>query len=125
MSPFLVLVLGVAFIIFCIVALRLHAFLALMLAAMFVGIIAKEPAFLDPDAPQTHKTHQSVRALEVTTQEFGTTMGKIGLVIVLASIIGKCLMDSGAADKIVRRFLQFLSEKLSGCLLYTSDAADE
>lgn len=112
--PFVVLALGVAFIIFCIVALRIHAFLALILAAIFVGIIADRA----PDAASS--SPQVVQALEVTTLEFGTTMGKIGVVIVLASIIGKCLMDSGAADKIVRRFLGFLSEKFSGVALLAS-----
>lgn len=112
--PFVVLALGVAFIIFCIVLLRLHAFLALILAAIFVGIIADRA----PDP--TKDTPQIVQALEATTEQFGVMMGKIGVVIVLASIIGKCLMDSGAADKIVRRFLAYLSEKYSGLALLGS-----
>ncbi|NQU24559.1 MAG: gluconate permease, partial [Candidatus Nealsonbacteria bacterium] len=35
----------------------------------------------------------------------------IGIVIALAAVIGKCLMDSGAADRIVRSFLKILGEK--------------
>jgi GntP family gluconate:H+ symporter len=31
-------------------------------------------------------------------------MGKIGILLVLAAIVGKCLVDSGAADRIVRSF---------------------
>lgn len=42
---------------------------------------------------------------------FGTTCGKIGILIALAAIIGKCLLDSGAADKIVRSALKVVGER--------------
>lgn len=41
---------------------------------------------------------------------FGTTCGKIGILIALAAIIGKCLLDSGAADRIVRSALKVVGE---------------
>ncbi|MBM83974.1 MAG: gluconate transporter [Planctomycetaceae bacterium] len=42
---------------------------------------------------------------------FGTTCAKIGILIAMASIIGKCLLDSGSADRIVRWALGILGEK--------------
>ena len=42
---------------------------------------------------------------------FGVTCGKIGLVICMASIIGTCLLDSGAALRIVRAILKAMGEK--------------
>jgi GntP family gluconate:H+ symporter len=55
---------------------------------------------------------------------FGSTAAKIGILIAMASIIGKCLLDSGAADRIVRTALGWFGEKfapvafvLSGFLL--------
>jgi GntP family gluconate:H+ symporter len=42
---------------------------------------------------------------------FGTTCAKIGILIALAAIIGKCLLDSGAADKIVRSALRVVGER--------------
>ena len=55
---------------------------------------------------------------------FGSTAGSIGILIAMASIIGKCLLDSGAADRIVRTALAKFGEKfaplsfvLSGFLL--------
>ena len=42
---------------------------------------------------------------------FGSTCGKIGILIAMASIIGKCLLDSGAADRIVRSTLRVLGER--------------
>ena len=41
---------------------------------------------------------------------FGSTCGKIGILIAMAAIIGKCLLDSGAADKIVRFALRLFGE---------------
>jgi GntP family gluconate:H+ symporter len=41
---------------------------------------------------------------------FGNTCGKIGILIALAAIIGKCLLDSGAADRIVRSALRWVGE---------------
>ena len=41
---------------------------------------------------------------------FGRTAAQIGILIAMASIIGKCLLDSGAADRIVRSALRLLGE---------------
>ncbi len=45
------------------------------------------------------------------TTEFGVTCGKIGIVIALACLIGRCLLASGAADRIVRSALGLVGEK--------------
>jgi GntP family gluconate:H+ symporter len=53
-------------------------------------------------------------------ESFGSTAGSIGIVIALAVVIGKCMMDSGAADRIVRGFLSLLGEKRSSTALMAS-----
>jgi gluconate:H+ symporter, GntP family len=42
---------------------------------------------------------------------FGSTCASIGILIAMASIIGKCLLDSGAADRIVRTALGWFGER--------------
>lgn len=42
---------------------------------------------------------------------FGKTCLGIGILIALAAIVGKCLLDSGAADRIVRSSLNLVGEK--------------
>jgi GntP family gluconate:H+ symporter len=42
---------------------------------------------------------------------FGNTCGKIGILIAMAAIIGKCLLESGAADRIVRSALRVTGER--------------
>jgi H+/gluconate symporter-like permease len=111
--PFAVLGISVALIIFLITVLRVHAFMALILAAFVAGLLAKtlpgEPA----------KSHW-VQAVELTTSEFGSTAGAIGVVIALASVIGMCLMESGAADKVVRRFLALFGSSRAGAAILVS-----
>ena len=41
-------------------------------------------------------------------ESFGTTAAKIGILIAMAAVIGKCMLDSGAADKIVRSSLRLV-----------------
>src|SRR2546428_12600024 len=84
---------GMATILGAIVGLRLSAFRALITAAIVVSLLAPgEPA---------------VRIGRVA-EGFGRTAGTVGVVIALASIAGKAMMDSGAADRIVRAFLAWL-----------------
>jgi GntP family gluconate:H+ symporter len=48
---------------------------------------------------------------ERVASDFGSTCASIGILIALAAIIGKCLLDSGAADKIVRSAMRVTGEK--------------
>jgi gluconate:H+ symporter, GntP family len=44
-------------------------------------------------------------------RDFGATCAQIAILIAMASIIGKCLLDSGAADRIVRSALRVVGER--------------
>jgi len=123
--PFVVLIVSVALIIFLITKLRMHAFIALILAAFTAGFMTVNfkpdalnsiPASLREDA----KLNSCVAAVELASIEFGKAAGSIAISIGLASIIGLCLMESGAADKVVRRFLAAFGEKRAGMALLAS-----
>jgi GntP family gluconate:H+ symporter len=96
MPPILILLVGIVTVVGAIVVLRLNAFLALLIAALLVSLLA-------PGEPVT-KVSRVADAL-------GATVGSIGIVIALAAIIGKAMRDSGAADRIVRAFLRLLGEE--------------
>ncbi len=104
-GPLVILAVGVAVVIGMIVALRVNAFLALITAAIVVSLLAPGEF--------------SEKISRVAT-EFGTTAGKIGVVIAMAAIIGKCLIDSGAADRVVRLFVGLLGEKRCAISLMSS-----
>lgn len=104
-QPLVILAIGIATVIGMILVLRVNAFLALITAAMLVSVLAP--------GPMAQKMSRVAFA-------FGEAAGKIGIVIGLAAIIGKCMMDSGAADRIVRAFLNLLGEKQASVALMAS-----
>jgi len=53
-------------------------------------------------------------------EAFGPATGYFGIVIALAVAIGKCIMDSEAADRIVRAFLIVLGKRRVSFVLMSS-----
>ena len=103
--PLIVLGIGIVAIVGMITVLRLNAFVSLITSAIIVSLLA----------PGT----MAVRISRVA-EAFGGAAGKIGIVIALAVVIGKCMMDSGAADRIVRAFLRLMGEKRVSVALMSS-----
>jgi len=103
--PLIILAVGISIVLGMIVVLRINAFLALITAAVVVSLLAPGP-FAD--------------RITRVAGAFGETAGKIGVVIALAAVIGRCLIDSGAADRIVRMFVNLLGEKRAPVSLMTS-----
>ena len=94
--PFIRLGVGVAVVLGLIIALKVNAFIALLSAAIVVSLMSPGLFF---------------QKMTRVAEAFGTGAGNIGIVIALAAVIGSCLLDSGAADRIVRAFLRLLGEK--------------
>jgi len=59
------------------------------------------------------KSAGAVTAPQVVATGFGATCKSIGLLIAMASIIGKCLLDCGAADRIVRSALSLVGQRMA------------
>jgi GntP family gluconate:H+ symporter len=116
MDPLLILLLGVTVVVGGILALRLHAFLALVLGGLLVAGLTS-PEALRAFGTDKKWRPEDIAALQKQTfaerlaREFGNTCGRVGILIALASIIGKCLMDSGGAERIVRTALRVLGER--------------
>lgn len=118
--PLAILMIGIVTVIGMILVLRLNAFLALITAAILVALLTPTESltrFTDAQVAQgTMEPGQARKLQQMTAPEraasaFGESAGNIGIVIALAAIIGTCMMDSGAADRIVRAFLRLLGEK--------------
>lgn len=105
LSPEVILVVGIATVLGLIILGRVNAFLALIAAAVTVSLLA-------PGDPATKITRVAAA--------FGTTAGKIGIVIATAAVIGECMMLSGAADRVVRGFMHLLGEKRAPVALMAS-----
>lgn len=116
--PLIVLAIGLATIVILITKLKVHAFIALLLAAVLTGGLSGTlPGEWAPGA--TGKAHAHwAQAVELSIAGFGSVASKIGVVIALAAIIGVCLVESGGADKVVRRFLALLGESRAAHALF-------
>lgn len=115
-DPLFILFVGIVIVVGGIIGLRLHAFLALLLAAFVVALLTPSTAVeiyalgkgaSKEGALQLANSHVGKRI----ATEFGNTCGKIGILIAMASIIGKCMLESGAAEKIVRSTLKLTGIK--------------
>lgn len=111
--PFVVLFLGVVAVVLMITVWRFHPFVALILAAIFVGLVSV-------DLPGAAGEHPLVTAVELPMVEFGIVAGKIAWVIALAAVIGTAMMESGAAERIVRWLLGALGEDRAALALLIS-----
>jgi GntP family gluconate:H+ symporter len=83
--------LGIALLVLLIVWLRLHAFLALTIGALFVG--AGSGLSLD-------------RITASYENGVGGVLGYVGVLIALGAMLGKLLADSGGADEVVDTLLR-------------------
>ena len=86
--PFAVLVASIGFIVFAIGRLKLHPFLALILAALFVGILAR----LVPESTVVGGLPVIATLADVirlTMEGLGNTAGGIAISIGLASVIDR------------------------------------
>jgi GntP family gluconate:H+ symporter len=108
-DPLLILLFGILTVVGLVVFLRVNAFLSLLAAALLVS-------FMTPLAPgQFWDDHIKELCLA-----FGTTAGNISILIVMGAIIGKCMLDSGSADRIVNTLRQLFGEKLIPAALLSS-----
>lgn len=116
MDPIILIFIGLAVIIGAILILKLHPVLALLFAAIIVGILTTGD-HLTQYAQSKGMSAEEISAFinlsvgKRIATAFGNTASKIGILIAMAAIIGTCLLRSGAADRIVRAALKLFGEK--------------
>lgn len=81
---------AIALIVLLITRLKLHAFLALTLGSLALGVFAGAPP---------------AKTIASFTAGLGATVAGVGVLIALGAILGKLLADSGGADEIVDTIL--------------------
>ncbi|MDB4805242.1 GntP family permease [bacterium] len=143
MDPLIILLIGMAVVIGGVLWLRLHAFVALIVGALVVGVLATPGAIeqsvmddkriekdirkqatnrlgqgdpnltnLVQELHETQAKHTAAQSvISRVTGAFGLACGSLGILIAMAAIIGKCLLESGGAERIIRSALGLLGEK--------------
>lgn len=90
------LVLAVIVLIFLVLRTKIHAFLALIIAASIAGIVGgMNPA----------------KVADTISSGFGSTLASIGIVIGLGVMIGRILEVSGAAETLAYSLIKFVGKK--------------
>ena len=111
MDPIFILLIGIIIVVGGIIGLKLHPFLSLLLAALVVALLTPaasvEQFYLLKGSSASEALKLSHKSLgERIATEFGNTCAKIGILIAMAAIIGKTMLDSGGAERIVRSLLK-------------------
>lgn len=116
MIPLLLLALGLCLVLVAILKLKWHAFPALLLAAAVVGWLTPEAdiqSWVESNGgSDTELAEWAAKSTSTRIAEgFGTVCRKIGILIALASLIGVALVESGAADRLVKAGFQLFGER--------------
>ena len=131
LGPWWILFISIAWVVFSIAKFKMHPFLAMMIGAVLVGLLSGP--LPEPTVENKGLFHSRVNLEETSSGPsdltlavkwslygFGNTAGGIALVIALASIVGTCMMKSGAAERVVRHLLSVFGEKRAGVVLLLS-----
>lgn len=94
--PIIGLAVAIFVLIFLVLRTRVHALLAMLIAAAIAGLSGGLSA---------------TETVAVITKGFGTTLGGIGIVIGLGVMMGRVLEVSGAAEQIAYSFIRWLGKK--------------
>jgi Gnt-I system high-affinity gluconate transporter/Gnt-II system L-idonate transporter len=94
--PLLIVLFGILLLLVLILGLRLNAFLALVLAALVIGVMEGMPFAA------------AVKSIE---KGVGDTLGSLTLIIGFGAMLGSLIVESGAAQKITFRLLNVFGEK--------------
>ncbi|NDK98022.1 GntP family permease [Photorhabdus bodei] len=94
--PVIGLGIAVFTLIFLVLRTRVHALLAMLIAAAIAGLTGGLTA---------------ANTIDVMTKGFGSTLGSIGIVIGLGVMMGRVLEVSGAAEQIAYSFIKWLGKK--------------
>ncbi|QLK27780.2 GntP family permease [Natrinema zhouii] len=105
-APLVSLIAGIVAIVLLLVVLDLPAFVSLVVAGITVGVVAPAIAFADVPGE--------------LAAAFGDNMAGIGIPILMAAIIGKAMVESGAANRIVRAFTSVFGEDNTEVSLFGS-----
>jgi H+/gluconate symporter-like permease len=66
MNPVLIVIIGIAFVLFCIIVLRIHALLSLLLAALVTGILTSQSQIYEY-AIQSNMSEAAATSLSLQT----------------------------------------------------------
>lgn len=121
--PILAMGLGVFVVLALMIRLKTHAFIALILGALTISCLVPLDITGFAKSPEPHVIRGAAEPANIVnrvTSSLGGAVVGIGVLIAMAAIIGKCMLVSGAADRIVKSALNTLGEKRAALAMMLS-----
>lgn len=103
------LLIGIAILIVLVLKTRVHAFLALIITTVIVGLIGGMP-FAATEVTNAAGEKVTVSIVNSITSGFGGTLGSIGIIIGLGVMMGRIFEISGAAKRMAYTFLKLFGK---------------
>lgn len=100
------LIVGIILLIFLVLKTKIHAFLALIIACVVMGVVGGMPIV---DAKLEDGTTLGI--INSIKNGFGGTLGSIGIVIGFGVMMGQLFEATGAAEKMAQVFLKLFGKK--------------
>ncbi len=115
-DPLILVGAGILVVVGSIIGLRLHPFLALVLGTLCVAMLSGDANLMQYAQSRGLSDTETNALLQMTvgsrvSSAFGATIGRVGILIAMASIIANALYRSGGADRIIRSLVRFTGEK--------------
>lgn len=105
---------GIALLLLLIIRFKVHAFLALLLVSVLVGLAAGLPL---ATIPATEDTPEKLGIVPAIIAGMGGTLGSVAILVALGAMLGKVIELSGGAESLAGRFTRILGPKrIAGAL---------
>ena len=122
-KPLIAAAVGIFVVLALMIGLKSHAFVALILGALTIScFIPLDVTGFTKNPPRVILADEGVPAniINRVTSSLGGAVSGIGVLIAMAAIIGKCMLVSGAADRIVKAALATFGEKRAAMAMMVS-----
>lgn len=125
LRPVFAMGLGVFVVLALMIGMKTHAFVALILGALTISCFVPDDVvgFVKEPEPKVVKADDGgskVQIIKRVSNSLGGAVSGIGILIAMAAIIGKCMLVSGAADRIVKSSLDVFGEKRAALAMMVS-----
>lgn len=111
MSTFLLLAIaagGIGLLLLLIIKLKVHAFLALLIVSVLVGLATGLPLVT---VPETDLEPAKIGIIESIIAGMGGVLGSVAILVALGAMLGKIIEISGGASSLAGRFTKLLGPK--------------
>lgn len=99
---------GIGLLLLLIIRFKVHAFLALLIVSILVGLAAGLPL---ATIPATEDTPEKLGIIPAIIAGMGGTLGSVAILVALGAMLGKIIELSGGAESLAGRFTKILGPK--------------